>query len=131
MGLDMNIIGKKFLWTNYDDPEKTVKEDGFRLQEKIFELCYWRKHPNLHGYIVNEFAEGVDECQEIDLSKEDVVQLMMSVSNDSLPPTQGFFFGSGGDPGQQDTIKQLQKALEWLITEEEGVSRSICYKASW
>jgi hypothetical protein len=23
------------------------------------DLGYWRKHPNLHGYIINTFAEGV------------------------------------------------------------------------
>src|ERR1700683_3641911 len=28
-----------------------MQEDGFRLRSKTVELGYWRKHPNLHGYI--------------------------------------------------------------------------------
>jgi hypothetical protein len=27
------------------------------------EVGYWRKHPDLHGYIVETFADGVDACQ--------------------------------------------------------------------
>ena len=61
MGLDMYLEGRK---SRYDKQET---EDGFPLQTKVLELGYWRKHPNLHGYIVQEFADGVDECQRGDL----------------------------------------------------------------
>jgi hypothetical protein len=56
MGLDMYLTGEKFLMT------RNLEEDGFRLRSKTLELGYWRKHPNLHGYIVQTFADGTDEC---------------------------------------------------------------------
>ena len=63
MGLDMYLKGNKFYWTNWREPEKNLTEEGFKLTEKTLELGYWRKHPNLHGYIVKTFAEGVDELR--------------------------------------------------------------------
>lgn len=59
MGLDMYLSGRKYLRYGNDQIE-----DGFRVEEKIVRLGYWRKHPNLHGYIVKTFADDVDECQQ-------------------------------------------------------------------
>jgi len=39
---------------------------------EIYELVYWRKHPDLHGFIVTTFADGVDNCQQIWLSDNDI-----------------------------------------------------------
>jgi hypothetical protein len=38
----------------------------------VREVAYWRKANWLHGYIVRTFADGVDECQPIELSRNDV-----------------------------------------------------------
>lgn len=35
-------------------------------------LAYWRKANWLHGFIVKSFAGGIDQCQEIVLTKENV-----------------------------------------------------------
>jgi len=59
MGLDMFLHGEKYFWGHNG---KRPKEDGFEVKEHILELGYWRKHPNLHGYIVQTFADGKDEC---------------------------------------------------------------------
>ena len=59
MGLDMYLTGEKFVMAT------GLQEDGFPLRSKTLELGYWRKHPNLHGYIVQTFVGGKDECQEI------------------------------------------------------------------
>lgn len=67
MGLDMYLTGSKFLFTNWEHPEKNRKEDGIEIESVRLRLAYWRKHPNLHGYIVQTFADGKDECQEIEL----------------------------------------------------------------
>ena len=58
MGLDMYLEGTK-LWTSAKDSSE--KEDGFLLRKKILKLAYWRKHPDLHGYIVKTFAKLTGE----------------------------------------------------------------------
>ena len=94
MGLDMFLTGRKYLQTNWDKPEDNVTEDGYRLSTKHLELGYWRKHPNLHGYIVNTFADGEDNCQDIDLSADNMRQIIEAVEKKKLPHTDGFFFES-------------------------------------
>ena len=133
MGLDMFLYGKKFLWTNWEHPELNVTEDGFTLQEKTLQIGYWRKHPNLHGFIVQTFAKGVDECQEIELSDSDLEQILKAVKTPkkSLPTTGGFFFGSSNGSEKKEDIEILTKAIAWLKEEEDGVVRSIVYQASW
>lgn len=115
MGLDMYLTGRKFFWyaTGRQDGRK---EDGLNVKSLDVELGYWRKHPNLHGYIVNTFADGVDNCQEIELSADNLRQIIAAVKADDLPHTEGFFFGSSlGDKQEfDDTLKQLTKALDWL-----------------
>ena len=36
---------------------------------------YWRKANSIHGWIVRNLAEGVDECQRINMSREDLISL--------------------------------------------------------
>lgn len=133
MGLDMYLRGEKFIWTNWEDRTKNPMEDGFKIHSKHLELGYWRKHPNLHGYIVQEFAEGEDNCQRIDLDSADLEKIILAVIGESLPETSGFFFGKsyGTQEERDEDLKILREALAWSNTEEKGVSRSVYYKASW
>lgn len=43
-------------------------ESGFK---DVYQVAYWRKVNFLHGWIVRNLADGVDECQEIQIGKED------------------------------------------------------------
>jgi hypothetical protein len=131
MGLDMYLEGEKYLSENYKEPEKNLTEDGFRVQSKILALGYWRKHPNLHGYIVNTFAGGVDECQEIDLGLEKIQQIIDAVNAGDLPQTEGFFFGKTDGTEKEEDLKILKGALAWLQTKEPNIYRSVKYRASW
>lgn len=133
MGLDMFLEGRKFFWHKWDDPDSGPLEDGYRVKEHILELGYWRKHPNLHGYIVQNFAGGEDNCQPVQLSQDDMVMLIQAVKNRELPKTEGFFFGesSGSEEEVGEDLSILTKALLWLQTEEEGCARSVVYCASW
>jgi hypothetical protein len=126
MGLDMYLAGEKFLMT------RNLEEDGFRLRSKTLELGYWRKHPNLHGYIVQSFAGGEDECQEIDLS-DHLGTIIAAIRAKELPHTTGFFFGAS-DPAQEQIdhdIAIFERALAWVETDEPGILRSVRYRASW
>src|SRR4051812_6140992 len=93
MGLDMYLRGEKFFWTDWETPSNNRIEDGFRVTSLQIELGYWRKHPNLHGYIVNTFAGGVDECQNITLDAEALNKIILACKVAGLPHTTGFFFG--------------------------------------
>jgi len=139
MGLDMYLEGRKYRWTDWKNPENDPKEDGFRIKEKILELGYWRKHPNLHGYIVEHFADGKDECQEINITEENIQELIDAVKNRLLPETTGFFFGKSAQNDleikeeMKTDLKILNDALQWLV-DEKNISceiRSIVYQASW
>lgn len=131
MGLDMYLEGKKYLFKNYEDRSKDTKEDGFRLKEKTLELGYWRKHPNLHGFIVNAFADGKDDCQEIYLNKEEMLKIITAIKQKELPHTEGFFFGASDGSEDEESIKTFQNAIEWLDNDEENTSKYIVYRASW
>ena len=131
MGLDMHLTGKKFHFSNFDHPEKEPMEYGFKVSSISVELGYWRKHPNLHGYIVHEFGDDVDECQEIPLSKEDIQQIISAVEEDNFETIEGFFFGTSEGADYQNTTEQFKKALKWLTVKEENAAKYITYRASW
>lgn len=129
MGLDMYLNGSKYRSSSADKQE----EDGFKVKETVLELGYWRKHPNLHGFIVNQFAGGIDECQDIELSKENILEIINAIKSGSLPHTEGFFFGNSSNSQEQATedVAVFEKALKWLDSEENGIWKSVIYSASW
>jgi hypothetical protein len=138
MGLDMYLEGHKFRIGKLEDEQN--REDGYPVKEKILELGYWRKHPNLHGYIVQVFAEGVDECQDIYLDETKLERLIEDVRAGKLIPTTGFFFGRSAAPGEPEyeeekeyDLRILEGALAWLKQKaaDPEVWRSVIYRASW
>lgn len=126
MGLDMYLNGERFLH-GIGKPERRRGE----IKSEIYDLGYWRKHPNLHGYIVDTFADGRDECQRIDLSGEDIRRIMTAVEVGALPETTGFFFGSSDGSEKPEDLRIFREALAWLEVEDEGGWRSVYYRASW
>jgi hypothetical protein len=134
MGLDMYLHGEKYLGPDFSVSPPAIRhlEDGYRLELKTLRLGYWRKHPNLHGYIVNNFADGIDQCQRIDLSRTDIERLIEAVARDDLPHTEGFFFGASDGSETEETLRILRDALAWLRGEPDRAnSRAIYYRASW
>ena len=133
MGLDMYLRGEKYRLTDYKNPKNNLIEDGFKVHSTILELGYWRKHPDLHGYIVQTFAEGKDECQRIPLSDEGMELICLSINSKKLPHTEGFFFGSSynNEAERAEAIAIFRKAIEWVKTREKNISRDVYYQASW
>lgn len=101
-------------------------DDGVGEQE----IGYWRKHPNLHGFIVNEFADGVDECQKIYLTRADLRRILDAVKEDALPHTDGFFFGASRPEHKEQTIEILERAIDFLKKPHPRDAR-VYYQASW
>lgn len=127
MGLDMYLNGSAYFHGLTEEMKLS------QPKEHVFELGYWRKHPDLHGYIVEEFADGQDECQEINLSCEDMRQIITAINAGELPHTEGFFFGASENDDEQkaDAIAIFERAIKWLNSDDPKTWRHVYYRASW
>ncbi len=123
------LIAHRFMHS-MNEPNKESRERGEKKGELI-DLGYWRKHPNLHGYIVQTFAGGEDECQEIDLSAENIREILAAIEADELPETTGFFFGATDGTEKDEDLRIFREALAWLEAKDDEAWRSIYYQASW
>jgi hypothetical protein len=90
-----------------------VKPDSqvdFELDESVErdEIAYWRKHPDMQGWMEKLYREkgGKDQvfnCSKVVLTVKDLDKLEEDVRQSKLPHTEGFFFGrSYGDEMKQD-----------------------------
>lgn len=124
MGLDMYLNGEKFFMEPYEQGNNPKRSE-------TYELGYWRKHPDLHGYIIERYADGVDNCEQVFLAEYCLLDILEAVENNDLPHTEGFLFGETDGSEREETISILKNAIEWLTTKEAGVIRSVHYRASW
>ena len=89
MGLDMYAYIASKADTDYDDTSRQ-------------EIAYWRKHPNLHGWM-EQLAERKNleyssfNGVELELTWEDIDELEQAIRHGQLPFTEGFFFGEPAD----------------------------------
>lgn len=80
------------------------------------ELHYWRKHPNLHGWMENIWRERNPDIKEdfncfcFELSKKDIDKLKKDIENKRLPMTRGFFFGESDEEQIYDDLDFISKA---------------------
>ena len=79
------------------------------------QLHYWRKHPNLHGWMERLYrargsAAEVFNCVAMVLLPADIDALERDVLANKLPSTSGFFFGTSDDHDQQDDLDFIFKA---------------------
>ena len=74
---------------------------------KVLSLGYWRKHPDLHGFIVKTFANGKDECQRIDLTGEDLIKIIEAVKSNTLQ--KGSFLVAVKLPTNKIQLNNLKK----------------------
>jgi hypothetical protein len=91
MGLDMYLKGRK--WVDTYAHQRT-KVDGYTVTNVQLQIGYWRKHPDLHGYIIKHFSGGFDDCKPIELSSAELRQIAKAIRSGELPKTEGPFFGN-------------------------------------
>ena len=146
MGLDMYLVGHHYNTRYVDDVPRPMLDDKYHIESMTIDLGYWRKHADLHGYIVDTFAKGVDNCMEIELSEESLDKIILAIQNNNLKKDHsGFFFGNSTDNGyynekeKERAISIFQKAKTFL---QEGAKmleasnlymhpRYVSYRASW
>tara|TARA_R110002020_G_scaffold35297_1_gene106651 strand:- start:252 stop:623 length:372 start_codon:yes stop_codon:yes gene_type:complete len=92
--------------TNSSDVD--AEHVGFQLSEQI---CYWRKHSNLQGYMQNlalkkGLVTNIDQfnCIGLHLNLKDLDEIREVIKSSKLPVTKGFFFGSSH--GDQSELEQ-------------------------
>lgn len=122
------------------NPNQEFDLDSFILRNSTIaipyqigeELCYWRKHPDLHGWMRDLFYDKGGKSETsfngdvVFLTVKDVENLKTAIIEEKLPYTSGFFFGES-DVSQKDAdFEEIDKMLNAL---EKG--SLIYYTSSW
>ena len=87
MGLD------QFAYKTKVKPSKPVdfQEEVYGEDVKREEIHYWRKHPNVHGFMEEIYREKGGEhsfnCRPVELTQEDIDLLAQSILDGELPET--------------------------------------------
>jgi len=131
-------------WSGADiDPETTELENS-KLTKPV-EIAYWRKHPNLHGWMERLWREKRYQTQpvdatepvdpdsdtfngiELELTREDLDRLEHDVAEGFLPETTGFFFGTASDEHYKpQDLEFIQRARTDLF-----LGLRVFYNSSW
>ena len=99
------------------------------------EIAYWRKHPNLHGWMERRWNQRNGGNQdgsnfngiELELTYEDLEILELDIIAGSLPGTSGFFFGNDADDHYRDQdLEFIRNARAELF-----MGLKVFYNSSW
>lgn len=165
MGLDMYLTKRTYVGGNYKHNEvagsisitkggKLLNIDLKRVSYISEEVGYWRKANQIHKWFVDNCGDGRDECQDMDVSEEQLRNLLKTckeiiekcpleveqdkkvitnpeIAGELLPTASGFFFGSTEyDEYYFGDIQETVEIIENLL--EEGIENAdIVYRASW
>ncbi len=147
MGLDMYayVANKAGQQSEFYDGAQFDKDSGDYVNptmNKPRELAYWRKHPNLHGWMEQLWlrklaAEGKTPEEsdwgssfngiELELTAEDLDELERAVTHGQLPSTRGFFFGNEAD----DFYRESDLAFIKNARTELFFGLKVFYNSSW
>ena len=100
---------------------------------KPVELAYWRKHPNLHGWMRKLWEakgnSGEFNGDELELTWEDIDILEKDIKNGDLSKlgTTGFFFGNPSDEHYKD--QDLKFCID--AKAELFLGLKVFYNSSW
>lgn len=140
MGLDMYAYAAAREGQNreyWESVEWDAEAGDYKNSEltKPIEIAYWRKHPNLHGWmealwrsrVINEDIEESFNGIELGLTWEDIDQLEQDINEGALPGTSGFFFGDDADDYyREDDLKFIREARSQLF-----MGLKVFYNSSW
>jgi len=121
MGLDMYAYVASKAGSRWDTAESEQRE-----------LAYWRKHPNLHGWMEELYrARGGDAEMfngvEVELTWEDLEDLETNIVHSNLPNTRGFFFGDNADEYyREQDLQFIRSARAEIFT-----GLRVFYNSSW
>ena len=99
------------------------------------ELAYWRKHPNLQGWMKQLWEEkNPNDTEvtsfngiEVELTWEDLERLELDIISGGLPETTGFFFGEDSNEFYYDNDLEFVKNAKAEIF----IGLRVFYNSSW
>ena len=170
MGLDMYLYARKYVtkfdYTNFNRdmanmppinkewetlaalPPKGLMDNAqdFGGISVSYPVGYWRKAHAIHDWFVNELAHGVDECQEISVSRVDLEILRNSCKAilssdemeeeaaeqnlDSIPGLDGNKIDEWYIESLKDTVAMIDNVLS-IIQNDSPDYWQFIYQASW
>ena len=120
-------------WDGYDFTQKTSNQPEPR------ELAYWRKHPNLHGWMSLLWEEkgfpgstskgDMFNGVELELTREDIDRLEQDILAGRVADlgTSGFFFGNASDEYyREQDLEFVKQARADLF-----LGLRVFYNSSW
>ena len=161
MGLDMYLSKKTYVknWRHDEENNYSViaRNNGKQIKHiqkervsyVIEEVGYWRKANHIHNWFVENCQGGIDECQESDVSREQLYELKVlcnqvkdyldtckkvfneeykeyytfevdeAIIKEFLPTTSGFFFG--GTDYDRWYYEDLEETIEIIDNAFVGV----------
>ena len=123
MGLDQYATARR--------GEAKTDDEGYTYYEDSMELAYWRKHPNLQGWMQDLYYEkgGEEEfnCVDLELTLEDLDALEESLDEEALPETAGFFFGNDSSDHYAETDREFIREARAAI--KQGYT--VVYHSWW
>jgi hypothetical protein len=110
---------------------ETTREFENKTVTKPREIAYWRKHPNLHGWMRERWESrgnsGDFNGDELELTYEDLEILELDVIAGTLPGTTGFFFGNDADEHyREQDLEFIKNARAELF-----MGLKVFYNSSW
>ena len=165
MGLDMYLYADKYVsrkdYSNYNygqDSEPSLNpvfqeivsslkaealiDNDYTGMNVSLPVGYWRKANAIHGWIVDNCAGGVDECQRIYIPKDKAVELVSlcrevlrnpSRAFELLTPSEGFFFGTYeiDEWYLNDIARTIDIFTKVLEAADRNEIDGVTYQASW
>lgn len=142
MGLDMYAYvaaregQQKEFWADGEYDPETGDYVNAKVTKPI-EIAYWRKHPNLHGWMeelwrskgcpMSDDEDAMFNGVELELTWEDIDMLEEDINHGALPGTIGFFFGDPADDYYREAdLKFIQEARAQLF-----LGLRVFYNSSW
>jgi hypothetical protein len=140
MGLDMYAYvaekeGQQREFYESAEFDDDTKDFVNKTVEQPREIAYWRKHPNLHGWMEQLWKSrnggNGDSANfngiELEITWDDLEILELDIMSGTLPSTSGFFFGNEADAHyKEQDLKFVRDARAELFC-----GLKVFYNSSW
>jgi len=134
--------GQREEWWDGAELDPITRDYANPKVTKPRELAYWRKHPNLQGWMESRWKQKMHEANqelpesqwdssfngiELELTAADLDALEQAVKKRRLPKTVGFFFGEDSDQHYYEhDLEFIKNARAELF-----MGLKVFYNSSW
>lgn len=156
MGLDMYLKAKTYASNNdyyqknpevFDEVLQSLELTPDQLDPEMLSMTisipvlYWRKENAIHNWFVKNAQNGVDDCGEYHVLREQLKELAETCqkvlddnnkAHDLLPTTEGFFFGSTQyDEWYFEGLQKTQSRITNYLRSPRFNDYDFYYQSSW